>query len=42
MKTKEKEISKSKGKIVSKKMNNNNEKINNNPFLPIKYLCFKK
>ena len=42
MKIKEKERSKSKGKIVSKKMNNNNEKTINNPFLPIKYLCFNE
>ena len=42
MKIKEKERSKSKGKIMSKKINNNNEKTINNPFLPIKYLCFNE
>ena len=41
MKVKDKERSKSKNKLQQKKANNENVK-NNNPFIPIKYLCFNE
>ena len=41
MKVNDKERSKSKTKLQQKKANNENAK-NNNPFIPIKYLCFNE